>query len=242
MNIPIFLYHSIYKKECFKKQMEYLNACQLKAISVYNFLQNPQKFPDNSVMLTFDDGNMSDFEVAFPILKEYGFTAHFFLVADFIGKQNFMGWDRIGQLHKAGFIIGSHTAFHKDLSRLTDKEVIYELGHSKLLIEDKLGIRLDAISMPHGGYNKRICEIARESGYKAIFISMPTYRIINIDPYVFGRFDMGACADFNKFRNIASNKFYAQRLEFIFYFTKRFVKKLLPNKILFKLQENKGRC
>ncbi len=222
--------------------MEYLAGRQARVISVYKFMQNYNDLSADYVMITFDDGNLSDFEIAFPILRDFDFTAHFFVATDFVSKKNHMDWWQIKELQKNGFIIGSHAASHKDLSRLGDKDIVYELSHSKSAIEDKLGREVDIVSMPHGGWNKRISNIAVKCGYKAIFISMPTDKLIDSSPYILGRFDLSGNADFDRFRNIISKKYYTCKLELMLYSIKRLIKKALPGKILLKLQENKNCC
>ncbi len=217
--------------------MEYLAGCQARVISVYKFMQNRNDLSADSVMLTFDDGNLSDFEIAFPILRDFDFTAHFFVTTDFVSKKNHMDWPQIRELQKNGFIIGSHAVSHKDLSRLQDKDVIYELSYSKSTIEDKLGREVDIVSMPHGGYDHRICRIAKEFGYRAIFTSRPTYQIAYADPYVFGRFAIKNKTDFRTFCQIISaDKHIRNKMLAIFYF-KKIIKGLLSNGIREKLQK-----
>jgi peptidoglycan/xylan/chitin deacetylase (PgdA/CDA1 family) len=242
MGIPVFLYHAVSKSGIFRSQMEYLAHRHLRAVSVYEFMRSPEAAAAGSVMLTFDDGNMSDFETAFPVLKDFHLTAHFFVSTDFIGRKGHMDWPQVRELQKNGFVVGSHTTSHRDLSRLEDKKVIDELDRSRLVMEDKLGGKVDTVSMPHGGYDKRIHGLAGKSGYKAVFISMPVYEIVDTHPYVFGRFDMTGRGGLGRFRNIVSRKTSTQKSELAAYFGKRFIRKMLPRKMLLKLQENKDCC
>jgi len=46
-------------------------------------------------LITFDDGYADNFELAFPILKEFGVTAAFFIPTAFIGGSRLPWWDEI---------------------------------------------------------------------------------------------------------------------------------------------------
>ncbi len=72
--------------------------------------------PDGLVVLTFDDGNVSDLKTVAPLLREYGFNATFFISGGFgIGRNGRLGWNEIKALDKLGFEIGNHTASHPNL-------------------------------------------------------------------------------------------------------------------------------
>lgn len=237
MDIPVLLYHSNLLKDGFKNQMEYLVRHGFKVTSVYEFMQNPGNLMDNSVMITFDDGYLNDFEIVFPVLKYHNLVAHFFITTNFVGKRNFMNWQQLDRLSQNGFIIGSHTAFHRDLSRSQDREIIEELEFSKSIIEERLGITTDLISMPHGAFNRKIYKAAKQLGYKAIFVSIPIYRISNIQPYVFGRFSIKQDISLDEFRQIISKKNRIQKRMYLSYSLKKLGRGLLPKIIRNKLQQ-----
>ena len=79
-------------------------------------LQPPSQLlpiPDNLVVLTFDDGNKSDFANVPKVLKKHGFGATFY-VTEGLGflknPQNYLSWEQIRQLHEMGYEIGNHTS------------------------------------------------------------------------------------------------------------------------------------
>ncbi len=102
MKIPILLYHELFNakfnreryainKEEFERQIKYLSENGFQSLSVGNFcnFQNSIDIDRKGIIITFDDGNFSDYSIAFPILKKYGFVATFFITVDWIGTKNF---------------------------------------------------------------------------------------------------------------------------------------------------------
>ena len=101
--IVILLYHrileepyenplgTIVSKENFENQIRYLSE-NFKVTSL------DRAFVDSSnglkVIITFDDGYIDNYKIAFPILKKYGLTAHFFLATNYISSgQPIWDWD-----------------------------------------------------------------------------------------------------------------------------------------------------
>ena len=123
------------------------------------------------IVLTFDDGEMNNYEQAFGVLKKYGFPAYFFIIADRIGLNGYLGWGELKELHEAGMVIGSHGFSHEILTNLLDTQIDEELQASKKYLERNLGIVVDTISIPRGFCDDNIIQRAYNAGYKRIFIS-----------------------------------------------------------------------
>ena len=72
------------------------------------------------VVLMFDDGWISQYTNALPILESYGFKASFAIYPKAIdGKYpDYMSWAQIETLSKNGYDIESHTYSHLDLDKL----------------------------------------------------------------------------------------------------------------------------
>ncbi|HSG27104.1 MAG TPA: polysaccharide deacetylase family protein [Candidatus Krumholzibacterium sp.] len=58
--------------------------------------------PPRGLIITFDDGYIDNYEVAWPILKEYGVPATMFATAGFIGEKRMFWWDKIAYMIKTG--------------------------------------------------------------------------------------------------------------------------------------------
>jgi len=124
--------------------------------------------------LTFDDGHMSDYEFAMPILQARGLPARFFITAGWTGtKLGYMGWSELQAMHRAGFLIGSHGWTHKLLTHCNADELKMELGKSRLILEDRLGTNITTLSLPGGRYNRGVLAACAEAGYTRIYTSEP---------------------------------------------------------------------
>ncbi len=97
--IPILTYHSIDNSgsvisttpERFRSQMQYLSDSSFNVISLNEIatcIREKQPFPSRSLAITFDDGFKNNYDIAYPVLKEYGFSAIIFLVTGYCGRNN----------------------------------------------------------------------------------------------------------------------------------------------------------
>ena len=77
--------------------------------------------PQNSILITFDDGYKNNYTLAFPILKKYNMKATIFLNTKFIEKDEaYLNWDEIREMYKSGLIdFQLHTHSHQ----LTVKDI-----------------------------------------------------------------------------------------------------------------------
>ncbi|HEY7078702.1 MAG TPA: polysaccharide deacetylase family protein [Nitrososphaeraceae archaeon] len=106
---------------------------------------------DKVIILNFDDGRLSQYTNAKPVLDKYGFKATFYVVCDYIGKKpGYMDWNEIETLHREGHDIGSHSMDHVHLDKLPKKDIEYQVGESKICLQ-KHGINVTSFAYPFDG-------------------------------------------------------------------------------------------
>jgi peptidoglycan/xylan/chitin deacetylase (PgdA/CDA1 family) len=127
----------------------------------------------NEVLLTFDDGMLSDYDVAFPILAEKGRRAAFFITTAEVGAKGRVTWEHLREMAAAGMTLGAHGHTHRFLPELGADEQRVELETSRALIEDKTGAAVRMMSLPGGRFRSDTCAAARACGYIAVFTSSP---------------------------------------------------------------------
>jgi len=118
-------------------------------------LNDPISQHSKYVVITFDDGYLDFYTHAFPLLRNYSYSATVFLPTAFINnkrssfkQKHCMTWDEVRHLGKEGISFGSHTVNHPQLKNLNEKEIEDELRSSKEIIENETGIAVDSFSYP----------------------------------------------------------------------------------------------
>jgi peptidoglycan/xylan/chitin deacetylase (PgdA/CDA1 family) len=138
--------------------------------------------------VTFDDA-YANLSCAVPILERLGIRATVFAVSGFTDDgRRFdvpeladelaahpealatMSWDELRDLAARGFEIGSHTATHPHLPRLSDAELERELVDSRARLEEELGRPCTLLAYPYGEHDARVHACARRAGYEAAFV------------------------------------------------------------------------
>ena len=127
--------------------------------------------PERSVVLTFDDGLASHFELVAPILVRHRFTGTFFVTTGLIGRPGYLSWEQLCKMVFLGMEIGSHGAAHRPMTKLSSQELTDELAGSKQTLEQRLGVQVEAIAAPGGFWNAKVAEAAKQAGYKAVWVS-----------------------------------------------------------------------
>ncbi len=121
--------------------------------------------------ITFDDGRASDYREAFPVLRELGLRATFFVVPTLVGTPGYVSWAELREMVAAGMEIGSHSLTHPFVDRLGPEELRREFGESKRRIEDRLGAAVRSASLPRGWAPPGLEPILRDLGYRAFCTS-----------------------------------------------------------------------
>ncbi|PHS17574.1 MAG: hypothetical protein COA86_09815 [Kangiella sp.] len=127
----------------------------------------------NHSCITFDDGHLSNYLVAYPLLLENKLSAEFYINTNMVGTEHFMSWDQLKEMNDSGMSIQSHGHNHHYFSDMNDSEITEELKVSKELIESNLGNLVTVFAPPGGRTNKRVTRIAKSLGYKCIANSRP---------------------------------------------------------------------
>ena len=123
-------------------------------------------------LVTFDDGHLSNYDLAFPLLQKHKVFATFFVTTEWIAKRpSFMGWRQLREMQQRGHTIGAHGVSHKFLTHCSSSELQDEVRRSKRTIEDALGIDVVSISMPGGRWNRRVVEVCHDAGYLYLYHS-----------------------------------------------------------------------
>src|SRR6266404_1954898 len=204
----IFCYHLLVDKvrypgteitpAAFEAQMKELKDRGITVISMQDLLawkRGEKNIPPRCAVITFDDGYKSQYEVAWPILKKYGYPFTMFIYTEGVrggslGGGGAITWEQLADMRDNGVDIEAHSATHQDLreghtitlaspggkktrTKLTGAQyeqwVQNEVVGCKQLLEQRLGIKINCFAVPFGNYNEHVKELARNAGYEAMF-------------------------------------------------------------------------
>lgn len=124
-------------------------------------------------VITFDDGLLSDYSVAFPMLLEKGIHATFFITTENIGKPGYMNKNQILEMATHGMEIASHGLTHRYLIDMPYTEAHKEIRNSKDLLEGLLGRPVSSYAPVGGHYSPWMINVAKESGYNSFATMIP---------------------------------------------------------------------
>lgn len=184
VNVPILMYHYIKNPNNlynslevnlsvlptnFQTQMQYLSDQGYSTISLYQLaeaINEGKAIPKKSVVITFDDGYSDLYKNAYPILKQYNYTATVFLIARKIdARGGYLSSGQIIELQNNGFELGSHTSTHRNLLSLDSTQALLEILKSKEELQRLFNTTIYFFCYPIGRYNNYIVSLVQDAGY-----------------------------------------------------------------------------
>lgn len=156
--------------EVFRRQLERIARDAGAVVSARDWLAGTHA---GRVLLTFDDGHISNYRLAFPMLLERGMRADFFINPANVGRPGFADWTQLRQMAAAGMSIQSHGYEHRYLTHLAPDQLRESLSAARIEIQDRIGMPVTLLAPPGGRMPKGLGRIARECGYSHVLGSRP---------------------------------------------------------------------
>lgn len=181
--------------EAFRSFVEVVSTKGYRLCSSRNYFACSNR--QSLIACTFDDAYSGVLDHAFPILRQYGFTATVFVCSDHIGREN--DWNprdnknrrhlneyELKVLLDNGWEIGSHGMSHTSLLRLSYEKLVYELSMSKKKLMKIFGT-VEAYAYPFGFHNP-FCEQEAANVYKYAYALTSGGSIDGIDNHQIRRY------------------------------------------------------
>ena len=150
----------------------YAAAGNTNAASVYTFATNKKQLPvyrvdrdDNKIAISFDCAwGTEHTEAILDAMEFYGVRCTFFAVSFWAEKYP----ETVKEILSRGHEIGTHSATHSHMNKLTATQIEEELETSAALIEKIGGKKVTLFRPPFGEYNDRLVETARGMGLQVV--------------------------------------------------------------------------
>ena len=217
--LRVLLYHDIVPTEVcqFASQIRWLSQSwrfitpeQFAAIILHGV-----EIKEDCLLLTFDDGFISNRHVAETVLNPMGIKALFFVVSEFVDLSELsdwrlfvssyifpslrpqeipshwknMSWDDLIFLQETGHSIGAHTAYHHRLSQMEDKDLVNEIVLGADVLEQKLGTRVRHFAYPFGdlaSFSSTALAISR-TRFDFIYTNLRGSNCLSVSPWAIRR-------------------------------------------------------
>jgi polysaccharide deacetylase len=107
--------------QMFEQQMQELKNRGITVIGMQDFLawkRGEKNIPPRCAIITFDDGWKSQYDVAWPIMKKFGYTFTMFIYTEGVRGGHFGGgeaitWEQLAEMRDAGIDIQAHSETHQ---------------------------------------------------------------------------------------------------------------------------------
>ena len=215
--VPVLMYHNFYddtagekgdngnwmSKTSFDAQVKYLvdNDYYFPSwAEMYDYVLGNIALPENSIVLTSDDGHESFYRIAYPIIKKYDAKITAFVIGRWTKKEHIISYkdhvyfeSHTFDMHKAGCSGQGHGGYFNCVS--------YEEGLADLKKSIDLIGNDYAIAYPYGDFNDNIRQITKDAGIKMGFTTAYDYVYPGDDPLELSRIRMSRDDSLNAFIN-----------------------------------------
>jgi peptidoglycan/xylan/chitin deacetylase (PgdA/CDA1 family) len=179
--VPILMYHVVsappgsarypdlfVRPHDFAEDMSWLAKHDYHAVTlmrVYDSWTKGAKLPMHPIVISFDDGYLSQYTQAFPVLRTHHWPGVLNMEVNFLhGVGALVPW-RVRKLIDAGWELDDHTLTHPDLTTLNKAELWREVHVSRVDLRRLFHVPVDFFCYPAGRYNARVIDDVKLAGF-----------------------------------------------------------------------------
>jgi peptidoglycan/xylan/chitin deacetylase (PgdA/CDA1 family) len=174
----------------FVEQMKWLDEHGYEAVTldqVENAWFKGGELPPKPVVLTFDDGYLSQYVAAFPALQHFHWPGVLNLVAEGADLPD----ADVRKMLDAdpAWELASHTITHADLTTLDSADLHHEAAGSRRILEDRFGVPVNNFCYPASRYDDSVIKAVSDAGYRGATTENPGLAT-SADPYALNRIEV----------------------------------------------------
>jgi biofilm PGA synthesis lipoprotein PgaB len=165
----------------FRRHMDYMadNGFTIMPLEeLIERVRSGEAVPDFSAAISFDDGYLSVYTEAFPILKQRNWPFTVFVTTGLLGSnpELYASWDQIREMAAAGATIANHTITHpyflEQLDDETESQWRERIRDEILMAEEQIlqqtGQSHQLLAYPYGEFDPEIQRLVNEMGFVGI--------------------------------------------------------------------------
>ncbi|TAN44557.1 MAG: hypothetical protein EPN22_06265 [Nitrospirae bacterium] len=168
-------------KDSLEDQMRFLKENGFNVITIEqfaSFLDFKIRLPKKSVLITFEDDWKNVYDIAYPVLKKYGYPAVLFMEVDDIADSHSPpSWDIISEMSKNGISIECQSKAIAKMAKLDKKELSRNLvdtvnesiSSSRVVMRNEMNKELRYLAYPLSEPNILVSEIVRRYDFQGAF-------------------------------------------------------------------------
>jgi peptidoglycan/xylan/chitin deacetylase (PgdA/CDA1 family) len=203
-SVPILMYHVIAQPPAatpypdlyvppdqFAMQMRALHSAGYHAVTLYQVWQywhDHGRLPVHPVVLSFDDGYLSQFSVAARLLKRFHWPGVLDLAVIHLHEGSY-GLDaaRVRRMIAWGWEVDSHTIHHIEVTGLTASQTHSEIAGSRAILRREFHVPVWFFCYPSGVYNQTAIDAVQAAGYLGATTTQPGLASPDQSPYTLNR-------------------------------------------------------
>jgi peptidoglycan/xylan/chitin deacetylase (PgdA/CDA1 family) len=183
--VPILEYHAIQPppegasypqlfvpQADFERQMDWLHEHGYEAATldqVEDAWYEDGKLPPKPIVVSFDDGYLSQYVAAFPKLEELGWSG----VLNLVASGSDLPDSDARKMIEAGWELASHSITHPDLTTLSAVQLKREVAGSRRILSRRFDVRVDNFCYPSGRYDDTVISAIHRAGYSGAETEIP---------------------------------------------------------------------
>jgi peptidoglycan/xylan/chitin deacetylase (PgdA/CDA1 family) len=195
----VLMYHTITEKktdmnttpENFQKEMKFLHENKYNVISILelvNAIKNKKELPDKTVVITFDDGWVSQLN-AMDKLSIYKYPASFSLITNFLAQKNknYLQKEDFEKYKSEHFVYINHSTTHAPRDFLDNPAI--DVKKSKEEMIKSTGRFIPVYAYPYGMKSRELINELKKNGYEAALgvgeepVNIKNGNLFNINRY-----------------------------------------------------------
>jgi peptidoglycan/xylan/chitin deacetylase (PgdA/CDA1 family) len=149
----------------FQRQMQWLKDHGYEAVTldqVEDAWYKHGELPPKPIVVSFDDGYLSQYVAAFPEMEHLGWNG----VLNLKASGSDLPDEDVKKMIDAGWELASHTITHPDLTTVDSAQLQREVAGSRQVLRQRFGVPVNNFCYPSGRYDDTVISAVAHAGYR----------------------------------------------------------------------------